>query len=149
MVVSVLRPLLFEKSDVLAAGTFSGLTAAQVAVAAAARCSRVLLCGSDHTPSHIKEMTELFTQMNIKSKSSMHHCFYSLVTASVSNTKLDVKILPEAFCGLHDCSRSIHRLKVILVLPRCSCSALSDPVPLIHGEHGGKFFSKQAETSDH
>ncbi|TNM86106.1 hypothetical protein fugu_008377 [Takifugu bimaculatus] len=136
VVVSVLRPLLFEKSDVLAAGTFSGLTAAQVAVAAATRCSRVLLCGSDHTPSHIKEMTELFTQMNIKSKSSMHHCFYSLVTASVSNTKLDVKILPETFCGLHDCARSIHRLKVILVLPRCSCSALSDPVPLIHGEHG-------------
>eukprot|EP00066_Takifugu_rubripes_P007018 XP_003972230.1 PREDICTED: putative methyltransferase NSUN7 [Takifugu rubripes] len=114
VVVSVLRPLLFEKSDVLAAGTFSGLTAAQVAVAAATRCSRVLLCGSDHTPSHIKEMTELFTQMNIK----------------------NVKILPETFCGLHDCARSIHRLKVILVLPRCSCSALSDPVPLIHGEHG-------------
>lgn len=72
MAVSVLRPLLFEKSDVLAAGWFSGLTAAHMAVAASARCGRVLVCGADHTPLQLKQMRELFTQMDIKSKSPIH-----------------------------------------------------------------------------
>lgn len=72
MAVSVLRPLLFEKSDVLAAGCFSGLTAAHMAVAASARCGRVLVCGADHTPLQLKQMRELFTRMDIKSKSPIH-----------------------------------------------------------------------------
>lgn len=69
MAVSALRPLLFEKSDVLAAGCFSDLTAAHLAVAAAARCGRVLVCGADHTPLQLKQMKELFAQMDIKSES--------------------------------------------------------------------------------
>lgn len=69
MAVSVLRPLVFAKSDVLVAGCFSGLTAAHVAVAASARGSRVLVCGADHTPSQLKHMRELFPQMDIPSKS--------------------------------------------------------------------------------
>lgn len=68
MAVSVLRPLLFEKGDVLVTGSFSGVTAAHMAVAAAARCSRLLVCGADHTPLQIQEMRELFTQMDIKSR---------------------------------------------------------------------------------
>lgn len=74
MAVSVLRPLLFEKSDVLAAGCFSGLTAAHIAVAAAARCSRVLVCGADHSPLQLKRMRELFTQMDVKSKALSPKC---------------------------------------------------------------------------
>lgn len=51
---------------------------------------------------------------------------------------VDVKVLSEAFCGLHEWAAAIQNLKVIIVLPRCSSSALSDPVPIIHSEHGGK-----------
>lgn len=68
MAVSVLRPLLFENGDVLVAGSFSAVTVAHVAVVAAARSGRVLVCGADHTPSHIEEIQELLTQMDLKSE---------------------------------------------------------------------------------
>lgn len=68
MAVSVLRPLLFEHSDVLVAGSFSAVTVAHIAVVAAARSGRVLVCGADHTPLEIEEMQELLTQMDIKSE---------------------------------------------------------------------------------
>lgn len=68
LAVSVLRPLLFAHGDVLLIGSFSALTVAHVAVVAAARCGRVLVCGADHTPAQINGMRELFTQMDIKSK---------------------------------------------------------------------------------
>ena len=68
MSVSVLRPLLFENGDVLAVGSFSAVTVAHMAVAAAARSGRVLVCGADHAPSHVEEMQELLTQMDLKSE---------------------------------------------------------------------------------
>eukprot|EP00064_Thunnus_orientalis_P003645 superscaffoldBa00000307_g3655 len=67
--VTVLRPLLFDNSDVLVVGSFSAMTVAHIALGAA-HSGRVL------------------------------------------------------------------RLKVIIVLPQCSSSALNDPVPTIHCEHG-------------
>ncbi|XP_029949190.1 putative methyltransferase NSUN7 [Salarias fasciatus] len=112
--VSVLSPLLFDKGDVLAVGSFSAVTVAHVAVAAAARSGRVLVCGADHTPSQVREMQELLAQMDIK----------------------NVRFLSEAFRGLSEWDASVHRLKVIIVLPQCSCSGLSDPVATIHSEHG-------------
>lgn len=69
MAVSVLRPLLFDKSDVLLVGAFSAVTVAHAAVVAAARAVRVLLCGADHTPSHVEQIQELLTQMDLKSES--------------------------------------------------------------------------------
>ncbi|XP_036962709.1 putative methyltransferase NSUN7 [Acanthopagrus latus] len=112
--VSVLRPLLFENGDVLAVGSFSAVTVAHMAVAAAARSGRVLVCGADHAPSHVEEMQELLTQMDLK----------------------NVRVLSEAFCGLDEWDAAVQKLKVIIVLPQCSSSALSDPVPTIHSEHG-------------
>ncbi|XP_074538859.1 putative methyltransferase NSUN7 [Halichoeres trimaculatus] len=112
--VSALRPLLFENGDVLVVGSFSAVTVAHIAVVAAARSGRVLICGADHAPSHIEEIQELLTQMDIK----------------------NVKVLSEVFCSLDEWDASIQRLKVIIVLPRCSSSALSDPVPTMHSERG-------------
>lgn len=68
MAVSVLRPLLFERSDVLVVGSFSGLTAAHLAVAAAGRGGRVLVCGADHTPPQLQQLRDVLTQMDVKSK---------------------------------------------------------------------------------
>uniref|UniRef100_A0A3P8TS31 SAM-dependent MTase RsmB/NOP-type domain-containing protein n=1 Tax=Amphiprion percula TaxID=161767 RepID=A0A3P8TS31_AMPPE len=110
----VLRPLLFDKGDVLVAGSFSAVTTAHIAVAAAARSGRVLLCGADHKPSQVEEIKELLTQMDMK----------------------NVRILSEAFCSLKEFDTAVQRLKVIIVLPQCSSSALNDPVTTIHSEHG-------------
>lgn len=52
-------------------------------------------------------------------------------------SNVDVRVLSGAFHGLHEWDASIQRLKVIIVLPQCSSSALNDPVPTIHSEHGG------------
>ncbi|KAM8879333.1 putative methyltransferase NSUN7 [Spinachia spinachia] len=112
--VSVLRPLLFDKGDVLVAGSFSAVTAAHVAVAAAARSGQTLVCGADHTAAHLEDMREVLERMDIK----------------------NVRVLSESFCGLGEGNAAVQRLKVIVVLPRCSCSALNDPVPTIYSEHG-------------
>ncbi|KAI3353199.1 hypothetical protein L3Q82_019756, partial [Scortum barcoo] len=114
LAVSVLRPLLFENGDVLVVGSFSAVTVAHVAVTATARSGRVLVCGADHTLSHMQEIQELLTQMDIK----------------------NVRVLTEAFSGLNEWDAAVQRLKVIMVLPQCSSSALNDPVPTIHSEHG-------------
>ncbi|XP_007551956.1 putative methyltransferase NSUN7 isoform X1 [Poecilia formosa] len=114
LAVSVSRPVLFDKGDVLLAGSFSALTVAHVAVAAAARSGRVLVCGADHAPVQTEEMKNLLSQMGIK----------------------NVKVLPAAFCSLNEWDSAVHRLKVIVVLPQCSSSALNDPVATMHSEHG-------------
>ncbi|XP_029138482.2 putative methyltransferase NSUN7 [Labrus bergylta] len=112
--VSALRPLLFEKGDVLVAGSFSAVTVAHVAVVAAERSGRVLVCAADHTASHMEEIKELLALMDIK----------------------NFRVLSEAFSGLDEWNASVQRLKVIIVLPQCSSSALNDPVPTMHSEHG-------------
>ncbi|XP_068583213.1 putative methyltransferase NSUN7 [Cebidichthys violaceus] len=114
LAVSALRPLLFDKGDVLVAGSFSAVTVAHVSVAAAARSGRALVCAADHTPAQLEELQELLAQMDIK----------------------NMQVLSEAFCGLDEWDAAVQRLKVIIVLPQCSSSALNDPVPTIHSEHG-------------
>ncbi|XP_042340537.1 putative methyltransferase NSUN7 [Plectropomus leopardus] len=114
LAVSALRPLLFDNGDVLAVGSFSAMTVAHIAVAAAARCVRVLVCAADHAASHIDEIKELLSQMDIK----------------------NVRVLSEAFCGLNEWHATVQRLKVIIVVPQCSSSALNDPVPTMHSEQG-------------
>lgn len=68
LAVSATRPLLYENGDVLLAGSFSALTVAHLAVAAAARSGRVLVCGPDHTPALVEEMEELLALMEISSE---------------------------------------------------------------------------------
>ncbi|KAF3687660.1 putative methyltransferase NSUN7 [Channa argus] len=116
MAVSVLRPLLFGNTDVLVVGAFSAVTVAHIAVAATACSGRVLVCGGDHTTLHVKEIQELLTEINMK----------------------NVRVLSEAFYSLDELNLAIKHLKVILVLPQCSVSALNDPVPTIQSEHGAQ-----------
>uniref|UniRef100_A0A3B4B2W8 Uncharacterized protein n=1 Tax=Periophthalmus magnuspinnatus TaxID=409849 RepID=A0A3B4B2W8_9GOBI len=49
---------------------------------------------------------------------------------------LDVRILSESFFELNEWEKTVQHLKVILVLPQCSSSALNDPVPIMHSENG-------------
>ncbi|XP_071373204.1 putative methyltransferase NSUN7 [Centroberyx affinis] len=112
--VSALRPLLSDDRDVLVTGAFSALTVAHIAVLAAARSGKVLVCAADHTPAHTEEIQQVLTQMDVK----------------------NVRILSEPFCGLDEWDGMVQRLQVIMVLPQCSSSALNDPVHTIHSEHG-------------
>lgn len=68
MAVSALQPLLLDKRDVLVAGSFSAVTVAHIAVAAAACSGRVLMCGADHTPAQVEEVQKLLAQMGLKSE---------------------------------------------------------------------------------
>ncbi|RVE76279.1 hypothetical protein OJAV_G00006690 [Oryzias javanicus] len=114
LAVRVLQPLLYEKADVLVVGSFSALTVAHIASVAASRVGRVLVCGTDHTPSQVKEMQELLSQMDIQ----------------------NVQILSESFSNLSEWDTSAQMIRVIAVLPQCSSSALNDPVPTMYSEHG-------------
>ncbi|KAF6733516.1 putative methyltransferase NSUN7 [Oryzias melastigma] len=114
LAVRVLQPLLYEKADVLVVGSFSALTVAHIATVAASRVGRVLVCGTDHTASQVKEMQELLTQMDIQ----------------------NVQILSESFSNLSEWDASAQMIRVIAVLPQCSSSALNDPVPTMYSEHG-------------
>ncbi|KAK0150364.1 putative methyltransferase NSUN7 [Merluccius polli] len=102
-----------DHGDVLVAGSFSACTMAHIAVHAAAKSGKVLVCGDDHTASQREEMQELLKQMDIK----------------------NVRILPGEFQDLDEWDAAPHT-KVILLLPQCSSSALSDPVPTLLTEHG-------------
>lgn len=64
------------------------------------------------------------------------YCFHA-------HSRVDVRVLSEQFCDLDEWDGMVQRLKVIVVLPQCSLSALNDPVNTIHSEHGGM---KQEET---
>ena len=68
MAVSVLRPLLYDNGDVLVAGSFSAVTVAHIAVAAASRSGRVLVCGADYSPLQKEELQQLLTEMDMKSE---------------------------------------------------------------------------------
>ncbi|XP_056443273.1 putative methyltransferase NSUN7 [Gadus chalcogrammus] len=114
LAVSALRPHLPDHADVLVAGSFSACTLAQVAVHAAARSGKVLVCGDDHTPSQRDELQELLTRMHIN----------------------NVRVLPVAFQSLDEWDSAAQRLRLMLLLPQSSCSALSDPVHTLITEHG-------------
>ncbi|XP_057700469.1 putative methyltransferase NSUN7 isoform X2 [Corythoichthys intestinalis] len=114
LAASALRPLLPDKADVLVAGSFSALTVAHVATMAVASSSNVLVCSADHTASQLNDLQELLKQMDVK----------------------NVRLLPDAFFSLNEWDFSIEHLKVIMVFPQCSLSALCDPVDTIFNEHG-------------
>ncbi|CAL8333897.1 unnamed protein product [Lota lota] len=112
--VSALRPHLSDLADVLVAGSFSACTVAHIAVHAAARSGTVLLCGDDLTPGRRDEMQDVLARMDVS----------------------NVRVLPGAFLALDEWDSAALRLKLILLLPQCSSSALSDPVHTLITEHG-------------
>lgn len=49
----------------------------------------------------------------------------------------DVKLIPEDFQSLDSGDKRIKRVRVILLTPKCSMSAVSNPVEFILQENGG------------
>ncbi|KAM7000801.1 putative methyltransferase NSUN7 [Tautogolabrus adspersus] len=113
--------LLQEEGDVLMVGCFSGLTVSHTASLIArkhkANCNNqptVYVCVSDHTNAQREDLQESVTAMGCK----------------------NVKLIPEDFHCLDGGDKRLQKVCVILLTPKCSVSAVSNPVEFILQENG-------------
>ncbi|XP_036372508.1 putative methyltransferase NSUN7 [Megalops cyprinoides] len=108
------RPLLAQDSDVLMAGSFSGLTIAHMAALTAPTSGSVLVCGDDWSPAQREELHAVLSSMGCK----------------------NVKLLAESFLEMDEWDAHMQKVRVVLLMPQCSASALSNPVEYILSENG-------------
>ncbi|XP_042349616.1 putative methyltransferase NSUN7 [Plectropomus leopardus] len=114
--------LLPEGGDVLMAGCFSGLTVSHTASLIAEKHKAnsgnhqhtVYVCVSDHTNTQREELQQAVTAMGCK----------------------NVKLIPEVFQSLDGADKRLQRVRVILLTPKCSVSAVSNLVEFILQENG-------------
>ncbi|XP_051558204.1 putative methyltransferase NSUN7 [Myxocyprinus asiaticus] len=116
LVAGAVRPLLVENCDVLMVGSFSALTVAHVAVQTAACSGCVHVCGVLNAPNFKEELQTTLSSIGCK----------------------NVKLLSNDFTELNEWDLRIQKVRVILVLPQCSASALCNPVEFILNESGDK-----------
>ncbi|XP_020498254.2 putative methyltransferase NSUN7 [Labrus bergylta] len=113
--------LLQEEGDVLIVGCFSGLTVSHTASLIARKhkdnCNNqptVYVCVSDHTNAQREDLQQSVTAMGCK----------------------NVKLILEDFHCLGRGDKRLQRVCVILLTPKCSVSAVSNPVEFILQENG-------------
>ncbi|XP_034739000.1 putative methyltransferase NSUN7 isoform X1 [Etheostoma cragini] len=113
--------LLPEEGDVLMVGFFSGLTVSHTASLIAEKHKAnsndqptVYICVSDRTNAEREELQQTATAMGCK----------------------NVKLIPEDFQSLNGGDKRLQRVRVVLLTPKCSVSAVSDPVNFILQEKG-------------
>ncbi|XP_018949796.1 putative methyltransferase NSUN7 [Cyprinus carpio] len=111
-----IRPLLVENGDVLMVGSFSALTVAHVAVQAAACSGFVHVCGVLNFSTFNNELQTILTSTACK----------------------NVKLMSEYFSELNEWDLRIQKVRVIVLLPKCSASALCNPVEFILNENGDR-----------
>ncbi|KAM6953320.1 putative methyltransferase NSUN7 [Aplochiton taeniatus] len=114
------RPLLLE-GDVLVVGSFSGLTVAHVASLVAQRPaghgaspSKVYVCVGQRPSARRGELQETVAGMGCR----------------------NVKLIPESFLSLDVSDTRLQKVRVILLTPQCSVSAICNPVDFILQENG-------------
>ncbi|XP_070692913.1 putative methyltransferase NSUN7 [Pempheris klunzingeri] len=110
-----------EEGDVLMVGCFSGLTVSHTASlivmkhkANGSSQPTVYICVSDRTQAQREELQQAVTAMGCK----------------------NVKLIPEEFQSLDNRDKRLQRVHVILLTPKCSVSAVSNPVEFILQENG-------------
>ncbi|XP_054454057.1 putative methyltransferase NSUN7 [Anoplopoma fimbria] len=113
--------LLPEEGDVLMVGCFSGLTVSHTASLIAEKHKAnskvqptVYVCVSDRTVAQREELQQAVTAMGSK----------------------NVKLIPEVFQSLDSSDKRLQKLRVILLMPKCSVSAISNPVEFLLQENG-------------
>ncbi|XP_008291378.1 putative methyltransferase NSUN7 [Stegastes partitus] len=113
--------LLPEDGDVLMVGSFSGLTVSHTASLIAGKHKSnsnnqptVYVCVSDCTNSHRAELQLAVSTMGCK----------------------NVKLILEVFQSLDGGDKRLQKVRVILLTPKCSMSAVSNPVEFILQENG-------------
>ncbi|XP_036798750.1 putative methyltransferase NSUN7 isoform X1 [Oncorhynchus mykiss] len=116
----VVRSLLLPDGDVLMAGSSSGLTISHTASlvthgnAHGNSQSKVFVCVGDRPPAQREELQEVLANMACK----------------------NVKLIPMSFLSLDPCDLRLQQVRVILLTPQCSVSAVSNPVEFILQENG-------------
>ncbi|XP_063075913.1 putative methyltransferase NSUN7 [Engraulis encrasicolus] len=116
LAVSAVCPMLVEDSEVLMVGSFSALTVAHMGVLASGRSARVLVCGLPTASSRTKELERTMSNVGCK----------------------NVTLLSESFLELDEWDMRMQRVRVVLLLPQCSTSALSNPLEHILNEDGDR-----------
>ncbi|XP_056295492.1 putative methyltransferase NSUN7 isoform X2 [Pseudoliparis swirei] len=113
--------LLPEEGDALMLGCFSGFTVAHTASLIAEKHKAnsnvqptVYVCVSDRTDAQREELQQAVTAMGSK----------------------NVTLIPEDFQSLDSRDKRLQKLRVILLTPKCSVSAVSNPVEFILHEKG-------------
>ncbi|XP_029297302.1 LOW QUALITY PROTEIN: putative methyltransferase NSUN7 [Cottoperca gobio] len=113
--------LLPEEGDVLMSGCFSGLTVSHTASLIAEKRKDssndqpiVYVCVSDRTDAQREELQQAVTAMGCK----------------------NVKLIPEVFQSLNGGDKRLQEVRVILLIPKCSVSAVSNPLEFILQENG-------------
>uniref|UniRef100_A0A3B1IFS4 NOP2/Sun RNA methyltransferase family member 7 n=1 Tax=Astyanax mexicanus TaxID=7994 RepID=A0A3B1IFS4_ASTMX len=118
MVPWALRPLLDEDGGVLLAGSFSAATVAHMVAAVAAvskntQSVRVLVCVGERSPAETNELQELLSSMGC-----------------------NVKLLFESFNDVDVGDARLQKVRIVLLTPQCSLSAVSNPVDFLLQENG-------------
>ncbi|XP_024587490.1 putative methyltransferase NSUN7 [Neophocaena asiaeorientalis asiaeorientalis] len=112
LAVHSVKALLNMDDDILMVNTGSWYTVAHMSVLTNNNTSKIFVCG---VQSHAKDpdLKNLFTKMGCK----------------------NIEILHETFINLESKDHRLQKVKVILLLPRCSGLGVSNPVEFILNEH--------------
>ncbi|KAG7313950.1 hypothetical protein KOW79_022446 [Hemibagrus wyckioides] len=116
LAVCALRPLLAQNTDILIAGSFSAHTVAHVGVQASVFSNHVYVCGLPADSTHREDLQATLSRIGCK----------------------NVRLLPEHFAELSEGDSRLQKVRVVLLLPRCTASALADPVAHIINEDGDR-----------
>ncbi|XP_053533481.1 putative methyltransferase NSUN7 isoform X2 [Ictalurus punctatus] len=116
LAVCALRPLLAKNTDILLAGSFSAHTVAHVGVQASVFSNHVYVCGLPADSALREELHVTLSRIGCK----------------------NVRLLPERLAELSEGDSRLQKVRVVLVLPRCTASALSDPIAHIVNEDGDR-----------
>ncbi|KAF7248326.1 putative methyltransferase NSUN7 [Varanus komodoensis] len=112
LAVHSVKALLNMDDDILVAHMGSWLTLAHMSVLTNQETSKVFVCGVKSVAKEA-ELKELFTQMECK----------------------NIELLHEDFTNIEPTDHKLQKVKVILLLPRCSGMGVSNPIEFILKEH--------------
>ncbi|XP_062250328.1 putative methyltransferase NSUN7 isoform X2 [Platichthys flesus] len=111
-----------EEGDVLMAGCFSGLTVSHTASLIAEKHKAnnsnnqptVYVCVSNCTDAQMEDLQQIVSAMGCK----------------------NVKLMPVVFQSVGAADKQLQKVRVILLTPRCSVSAVNNPIEIILQENG-------------
>ncbi|XP_075051005.1 putative methyltransferase NSUN7 isoform X2 [Mixophyes fleayi] len=113
LAVHSVKALLSMDDDIIVANPCPGFTLAHMSVLTNPSGSNIYVCGVK-SESRKEELMELFTSLECK----------------------NIKMLKESFTDIDPSDPRLQKAKIILLLPQCSGSGVSDPVEFVLSEHG-------------
>ncbi|KAK2495811.1 hypothetical protein MC885_017388 [Smutsia gigantea] len=118
LAVHSVKALLNMDDDILMVNTGSWYTVAHMSILTDNNTSKVFVCGVQ-SQAKDTDLKDLSTNMGCK----------------------NIEILHEPFLDIDSKDHRLQKVKVILVLPRCSGLGVSNPIEFILNEHGGTCFN--------